>query len=155
MGLAFIPLVALGLYALMLVLPWFDPGRRNYASFAKPYALLRTAIVLFLGVLYAGTLVAAHGRTINMMAFIMPALGVMFLVMGNVMGKIRPNWFVGIRTPWTLSSKQSWNKTHRLGGRLFMALGLMFIAAAFAPPELMLPLINGAPLALVCVLLPY
>jgi uncharacterized membrane protein len=145
----------LGLYGLMFVLPWFDPGRPNYASFGKAYAILRTAIMLLFGVLYGGALMAAHGRALNMTTLIMPALGIMFLVMGNVMGKIRPNWFVGIRTPWTLSSKESWNKTHRLGRWLFMALGLVFIAAGFASPGLLLPLVIGAPLTLVCVLVPY
>jgi uncharacterized membrane protein len=53
------------------------------------------------------------------------------LVLGNFMGKIRPNWFVGIRTPWTLSSKLSWNKTHRAGGWTFIVVGLVAIAAAF------------------------
>jgi uncharacterized membrane protein len=154
-GLMVIPLVTLGIYGLFFALPRLDPGRRNYENFAPAYAMIRAAIILFLGVLYAGALVAAHGRQFNMTTVIMPALGVMFLVMGNVMGKIRPNYFVGIRTPWTLSSKQSWNKTHRLGGWLFMAFGLVFIMAGFASPALLLPLVIGSSLVLVCVLLPY
>lgn len=58
------------------------------------------------------------------------AVGVMMVLMGSVMGKIRPNWFVGIRTPWTLSSKSSWVRTHRLGGWLLVGLGLALAAAA-------------------------
>jgi len=54
----------------------------------------------------------------------------MFLMLGNVMGKIRPNWFVGVRTPWTLSSKTSWTKTHRLAGWLFIGMGLLAFAWA-------------------------
>jgi uncharacterized membrane protein len=53
----------------------------------------------------------------------------MFLVIGNFMGKVRPNWFVGVRTPWTLSSKMSWNKTHRLARWLFVVMGLSIAAA--------------------------
>ena len=50
----------------------------------------------------------------------------LFIVLGNFLGKIRPNWFVGVRTPWTLSSKLSWDKTHRLAGWLFMLMGVLF-----------------------------
>ena len=57
-------------------------------------------------------------------------MGVLFIVLGNFMGKIRPNWFVGVRTPWTLSSKLSWDKTHRLAGWLFMLMGALFALLA-------------------------
>jgi uncharacterized membrane protein len=52
-------------------------------------------------------------------------------VLFNVMGKIRPNWFVGVRTPWTLSSKLSWDKTHRLAGWLSVLMGVLFAIVAF------------------------
>ena len=52
------------------------------------------------------------------------------MVCGNLMGKLRPNWFVGVRTPWTLSSKMSWNKTHRLAGWMLMLMGLLLAALA-------------------------
>ena len=62
------------------------------------------------------------------MALAAPMLvGSLFVLMGGLMGKIRPNWFVGIRTPWTLTSKVAWVRTHRLGGWLFLAQGLLFI----------------------------
>jgi uncharacterized membrane protein len=57
------------------------------------------------------------------------ASSVLFMVLGNFMSKIRPNWFVGVRTPWTLSSKTSWDKTHRLAGWLFILMGLSIAAA--------------------------
>jgi uncharacterized membrane protein len=154
-GLLLIPLITLGMYGLFFALPLLDPGRRNYANFAGAYLAIRTAMILFFAVLYGGALLAAHGRPVNMTSIILPAMGVMFIVIGNVMGKIRPNFFVGIRTPWTLCSKQSWNKTHRLGGWMFMAFGLVFILAAFGSPVLLLPLVIGSSLAMVCVLLPY
>lgn len=53
-------------------------------------------------------------------------------MIGNVLGKIRPNWFAGIRTPWTLDSNRSWTKTHRLGGWLFVLLGLGLILAGIS-----------------------
>jgi len=73
------------------------------------------------------------GVPINQAAAIRLLVGGLLLVLGAVMGKIRPNWFVGIRTPWTLASKQSWVKTHRLGGWVFMLAGLAFIASLALP----------------------
>jgi uncharacterized membrane protein len=61
------------------------------------------------------------------------AMGALFIVLGNFMGKIRPNWFVGVRTPWTLSSKLSWDKTHRLAGWLFVLMGALFVLLALVP----------------------
>jgi uncharacterized membrane protein len=60
--------------------------------------------------------------------------------MGNYMGKLKPNWFVGIRTPWTLSSETVWNKTHRFGGKVFMLGGLIMIITSIAPMSWRLPL---------------
>ncbi|MEK7167698.1 MAG: SdpI family protein, partial [Patescibacteria group bacterium] len=55
------------------------------------------------------------------------------IVLGNYLGKIKPNWFMGIRTPWTLSSEVVWNKTHRMGGRLFIILGLTLMIVPWLP----------------------
>jgi len=62
-------------------------------------------------------------------------IGVLFIILGNYMGKIKPNWFMGIRTPWTLSNEEVWNKTHRLGGKMFILLGLVMICGTFLPSE--------------------
>jgi uncharacterized membrane protein len=56
-------------------------------------------------------------------------VGALFFLVGNLMGKIRPNWFVGVRTPWTLSSKRSWTRTHRFAGWVFVVGGLCFMGA--------------------------
>ncbi len=65
-------------------------------------------------------------------------LAVLFGILGNFMGKIRPNWFIGVRTPWTLSSKMSWNKTHRLAGWLFILMALLMLAAGLIRTNWML-----------------
>ncbi len=56
--------------------------------------------------------------------------GMLLIVIGNLLPRARPNWFVGIRTPWTLSSDRVWEKTHRFGGRVFVAGGLLITIAA-------------------------
>jgi uncharacterized membrane protein len=125
-----LPLVSLALYLLLLVLPLFDPGKANYRSFAGAYNLIRLTITLFLSAIYAVGVLVSLGYHVDMTTVVGLAMGVLFIVLGNVMGKIRPNWFVGVRTPWTLSSKLSWTKTHRLAGWLFIAMGLLAVAWA-------------------------
>jgi uncharacterized membrane protein len=71
---------------------------------------------------------AALGNDIDIAAIALFGSGAMFIVIGNFLGKTRSNWFFGIRTPWTLASDRSWSRTHRLGGQLFVALGLLTLA---------------------------
>ena len=107
----------------MLFLPRIDPGQADYATFANVYTLIRLSITAVLAFVYACIVLAAFGYHVDMGLLMPLAVGLLLCVLGNVMGKIRPNWFVGVRTPWTLSSRDSWNKTHRLAGRLFVVLG--------------------------------
>jgi uncharacterized membrane protein len=130
-GLLVLPLTVLGIYFLMMLLPLLDPGRANYRNFAKTYNVLRLGFVAFMAMLYAATVAASFGRHIDITSVAFLGTAALFFVIGNVMGKIRPNWFVGVRTPWTLSSKLSWDKTHRLAGWLFLLMGAAFAGVAF------------------------
>jgi immunity protein, SdpI family len=129
-GLLAMPLVSLGLYLLLLWLPRFDPGRANYPAFASAYGTLRLTVLALLTAIHGVILLAAHGRVVNVMAVMPLLIGALYVVVGAVLGKIRPNWFVGIRTPWTLSSKLAWSRTHRAGGWLFIAMGAITMAIA-------------------------
>jgi uncharacterized membrane protein len=149
-GLFLLPLITLGLYLLLLIVPLFDPGRRNYQNFAKAYGVIRIVMVLFMAFLYGLTILAAFGYEFNSTSIVLGAMAVLFVVLGNFMGKIRPNWFVGVRTPWTLSSKLSWDKTHRLAGWLFVLMGATFALLALVPTGWMFAIvmtINGLCLA--------
>jgi uncharacterized membrane protein len=75
----------------------------------------------------------ALGYDVPVSLWVPGLVGILFIVIGNYMGKIRPNWFMGIRTPWTLSSEEVWNKTHRFGGRVFMAGGALMIIMGWLP----------------------
>src|SRR5690348_8376002 len=132
-GLLAIPLAALVAELVLLLIPWIDPGRDNYEQFYGAYAVLRFAIVLFLSVVYLLMQFVFHHRHVNMAQTMNLLIGALFIVLGNLLGKVRPNWFVGIRTPWTLSSKLAWDKTHRLGGWLFIAAGVLILLGAMLP----------------------
>ena len=129
-GLLAVPLLALGIYALLLVVPRLDPGRANYAAFAGPYATIRLGTLVVLAVIYALVVLWVRGVRVNMEVWVPLIVGGLFVVVGNVLGKVRPNWFVGVRTPWTLSSKVSWTRTHRAGGWLFVLMGVLFMVTA-------------------------
>ena len=129
-GLLALPMTALGVYLLLRYLPRLDPGHANYALFSGAYALIRLAVLGVIAALYGLVLITAWGRSVDVVGLVPALVGGLLVVMGSVLGKVRPNWFVGIRTPWTLSSKLAWTKTHRLGGWLLIADGLALIIVA-------------------------
>jgi uncharacterized membrane protein len=129
-GLLAIPLLALGIYVLMWFLPRLDPGRANYESFASVYGTLRLLLVVVLAAVYGFVHLWLRGVHARIEVWVPLIVGALFMVIGNLLGKVRPNWFVGIRTPWTLSSRLSWNGTHRAGRWVFMLMGLMLMSCA-------------------------
>ncbi len=131
-GLLLLPLVALGIYLLLLLLPRIDPRRANYARFRGAYLAMRAAILVFLALIYGFVLLWIEGTQLEVSAFVPTLVGGLFFVMAFFMGRIQPNWFVGIRTPWTLSSELSWRKTHRLSGWVFGLTGLIFVASGLS-----------------------
>ena len=131
-GLFLLPAIAVGLYLLFRVLPRIDPHRANYAGFAKAFQVFRAATILLLAVLHSALVLFALGVPLDIPLIVPIAVGSMFCVLGILMDKLRPNWFIGVRTPWTLSSDDSWTKTHRLGSKLFIAMGLIFTVAGVA-----------------------
>lgn len=123
-GLLAIPIAALALYLLLLFLPRIDPRRVNYDRFGGVYLLLKTVLVAFMAVVYAVQVMWVQGIMVDMAVVVPLIIGLLLMVIGNYLGKLRSNWFVGIKTPWTLASEESWIKTHRLGGIFFVAVGL-------------------------------
>jgi uncharacterized membrane protein len=130
------PLVLLGSSALLAVVPLVDPRRPNLERSAKAYRATWFGMAVMLTGIHAFMLFsAAEGASQPPVArFVLVLAGGLFLVVGNYLGKIRSNWFAGIRTPWTLSSERSWAKTHRLGGRLFVLAGAVIVIIALVAP---------------------
>jgi uncharacterized membrane protein len=124
------PLISLGIYVLLFILPRVDPRRKNYELFWGKYLIIRTIIITVLAGIQVVAFLWAIGIEINMNIAVLTIVGFLLIFIGNYMGKLRPTWFVGIRSPWTLSSQESWNKTHRIGGRLFVLFGLALVIAA-------------------------
>lgn len=137
---ALMPLVMLGLTGLFSVLPKLDPRRENYAKFLDSYWLIANAILVFMGVAHVLILANGLGYSVQVDRLLPLGVGLLFAFLGNYLTRIEPNWFIGIRTPWTLSSDAVWRKTHRTGGWLFVIGGIVIAAGAFAPRGAFVPL---------------
>jgi immunity protein, SdpI family len=128
-GLLLMPLIATGVYLLLLFAPRIDPGRANYPGFRGTYVFIRTAVLAVMAGLYVLVHLSIRGRSVDMQSAVPALISGLFIAIGATMGKLRPNWFLGLRTPWTLSSKTAWVRTHRIGGWLFILLGLSMVLA--------------------------
>lgn len=124
-----LPAFLVGIWAIMRILPVIDPRGTNYAKFQPAFEAIISAVMLFLLGLHLVVLRAALGHPVEMRRIMPIGIGLLFVVIGNLLPRARPNWFVGIRTPWTLSSDRVWEKTHRFGGRIFVAGGLVSVLA--------------------------
>lgn len=129
-GALVMPILLVVVWVFMLVLPAIDPRGSNYAKFGGAFAAMIDSIMLFMLGTHIIILRAALGYPVAIQRVVPFGIGVLFVVMGNLLPRARPNWFVGIRTPWTLSSDRVWEKTHRFGGRIFVVGGLLIIIAA-------------------------
>ena len=140
-GAAFgLPAILVLMYLMFLVIPYLDPRKEKYQQFAKVYHIFKTSILSLLGLLYFAVGINGIGYPINIGLWTPVVIGLLFIILGNYMGKIKSNWFVGIRTPWTLSSEEVWNKTHRFGGKIFILAGIGMILQPFLPENFRLPL---------------
>jgi len=131
-----IPGIMFGIWLLFLVLPFLDPKKDRYVEFDRAYNIFKTSFVILFFMLFISTGIYNLGYSINI-GLIAPILvGLFMIVLGNYLGKIKLNYFVGIKTPWTLSSETVWNKTHRLGGYAFILFGILIMISGFLPPIL-------------------
>ena len=128
----FMPAMMLGMVALFAALPWLSPRHFEVGSFAPTSSYLMLLIVGLLAYLHLVIVWKALGGPLDMMRATFGAVSVFFIAMGNVMGKVRRNFFIGIRTPWTLASERVWYATHRLAAKAFVAAGLVGLVVAFA-----------------------
>ncbi len=130
-GLLVGPFTVLFLTMLLLFIPRMEPRKENFAQSQKAYKIIIGGVLLFVAGLHLVTVLVALGHDIDISSAMAFGLGIFFMIIGNYLGKIRSNFMLGIRTPWTLSSETSWNKTHRLGGWLFLLTGLFVFLSGF------------------------
>jgi uncharacterized membrane protein len=131
-GLLLTPAVAIAFNFLLVLLPKIEPRKEHLLSSSKAYGAVWIANVACLAVLHGTYVAIILGQSAELyLTPVQIAVGILLMVMGNYTAKIQSNFSFGFRTPWTLSSEQSWNKSHRLGGWLMFVLGLGCIAVSF------------------------
>lgn len=119
-----IPLMAAGIYLLMILVPRIDPRRESYARFRGAYWFLKLGLAAFSVWMYVVILMNSMGCPMPVDRAVGTAVGLLIMVVGNFMGQFRHNYFVGIKTPWTLASEEVWQKTHRFASRIWVGSGL-------------------------------
>jgi uncharacterized membrane protein len=143
------PLMMSGLYVLFWVMPYLDPKRGNLMASKQVYSLILELVTGLFSVLYVATLAAAFNEQLPVDRIITVAVGVMFIVLGNYMGRVKRNWTMGVRYSWTLSDDTVWLKTNRLGGRLFMLAGVMGIVGSVLPDPWNIVMLIGPALLMI------
>ncbi len=126
-GVYLMPGITALMYLMFLLIPKIDPLKKNIEKFRGYFDWFILLMVAFLLYVYGLTIVANLGYGFNMTTMILPAVGVLFIYIGFLVQHAERNWFIGIRTPWTLSSDEVWEKTHRLGGKLFKVAGVLIL----------------------------
>jgi len=136
-GMFLMPLLSVAMLSIFMIIPKIDPLRKNIEKFRKYFDMFIIMIILFLFYIYSLTLFWNTGLRFSMSQVLVPAFSGLFFYAGVLLENTKRNWFIGIRTPWTISSEKVWNKTNKLGGKMFkitavvILLGLLFESLAF------------------------
>ena len=126
-GLFLIPITLVGLALLFMAIPRIDPLRENIEKFRKYYDGFVILFMIFMICVYLATILWSIEIRISINVVLPIAAGIMFIGTGILVENTRQNWFIGIRTPWTMSSESVWDKTHRMAGKLFKIAGVIAI----------------------------
>jgi len=132
-GLFFMPVLSVFLFFLFISLPKIDPYKKNFDQFKKYFQNFINLIFVFFFYVYLITILWNLGFNFNMIQILSPAFAALFYYAGVLTSHAKQNWFVGIRTPWTMSNELVWDKTHKIGGKLFKLTGLISLLSLILP----------------------
>ena len=130
-ALALLPVLTALLLVMFALAPCIDPLRENIASFRSVYDWFVVVFTTFMTVIHGGVIVFNLGYEFDFTLLVLAAVAGLFYYAGVLLEHAERNWFVGIRTPWTLSSEDVWDRTHRLGSRLFQLTALVALVGLF------------------------
>lgn len=132
-GVFLMPIVSIAIFILFMVLPVIDPLKKNFEQFRKYYDGFIVMLLTFFFYIFCLSIIWNMGYEFNMGQAMLPALGLLFFYIGVMLKHAKRNWFVGIRTPWTMSSDEVWEKTHALGSKLFKVAGVLILLGFLFP----------------------
>jgi uncharacterized membrane protein len=125
------PLLGLFILTTFKLAPMFDPKNKKYHLFSHEWNIIQTVFVLFMAYMQGITFYAAYFPATQIMKPMFIGMGILFVLLGNYLSKIRQNYFIGIKVPWTLDNEDNWNKTHRFASWTFVLMGLIVFAEGF------------------------
>ena len=144
-GVFFMPFLSVFLAALFLAIPRIDPMKANIAKFQAHYERFILVIFVFFLYIYLLTIAWNLGYTFDMLVLMVPGFALLLYYVGVLLEHAKMNWFIGIRTPWSMSSERVWDKTHALGAKLFKICGALslfgIIAGGYSILFVVLPVI--------------
>jgi len=132
-GIWLLPIMVVGLTLLLLVIPSIDPLKENIRKFSGDYNLFILMFAIFMLYMQMLTLAYNLGWILNLNTYILPAFGIFMIFVGQLVGKARRNYFIGIRTPWTLQDERVWDETHKKGGIAFKIGGVIALFGILFP----------------------
>lgn len=136
-GVFMMPLVVLVMAGMFLLIPRIDPLKENIAQFLRYYDGFVILMTIFMVAIYGLTLLWNMDIKINPAIVVMGGVAIIFYYAGVLMSHAKRNWFIGIRTPWTLSNDVVWEKTHKIGAWMFKVMAGVMLLTIFMPPEWM------------------
>lgn len=125
LALVLVPAASAAVLGLFLLIPRIDPLRVNIREFRRYYDWFVVLFAAYMLVVHVGVLAYNLGYRFDFTSLVVAGVGVLFFYTGVVLEHARQNWFLGIRTPWTMSSEAVWDRTHALAGRLFKVAGVL------------------------------
>ena len=126
-GVFLMPFVFIGLALLFIAIPKIDPLKKNIEKFRKHYDGFIIIFFIFMFLVYVQTILWNLGTEISPNLVFPILIGLLFFYIGILLENAKRNWFIGIKTPWTLSSEKVWNKTHKLGSKMFKIAGIIVL----------------------------
>ena len=142
-GAPLLVLIPLFIFLIFKLIPVMSPRGFRTETFTGTLNTIMTASVVFGCIIGIGVIHASRDASVDISSFVFVAVGLLLMVMGNVLGKVRKNFFLGIRTPWTLASDEVWAKTHRLGGWCFVVAGVFMALMGVIMPRSEMPWVGG------------
>jgi uncharacterized membrane protein len=121
-------------YVLMLVIPKIDPKKRIELMGGKFYQI-KFVLIGFMSVLSLFIIYSSNSQTLSSPSMVFVLIGLLFMALGNYFKVIKQNYFLGIKTPWTLESEEVWKLTHILAGKLWIVGGLLIVIFSLVIPE--------------------
>lgn len=141
-GMFLMPGAMVVLLLFFYLIPHIDPMKENIKKFDRYYEGFIFLFTFFLAYIHFLSVAWNIGYSFEINRFTAPVLGILFIYLGILCGKSRQNWFIGIRTPWTLSSERVWERTHNIAKDVFIGLGALWLVVGFLMPGYILYLVG-------------